>query len=356
MAEAEIQRVNFFDGQFLKQAEFLDLDAYHLHMRRRWAYALFNQSGVIQATAADLTVQVENLAQKKIRVKAGMAIGKRDDLAEAKEIVLREDQIIDLRAEQLSLQNGDTAIIAIQYQEEPVANPPSEGDTPGNTRIKEHAILSIFRNALPAPSGEPLVRLADVDFQQMTIKTTQRQTALINTGLVGAQPQPQTPTITGIIPAQLSQGTNNAKVTTGVVKKICDGALAGDLNCVKMFLYLLPRPPRFNPMPIDLPPATSATEALNQIAIIVSRMLAGSLDLDTAHSAINGLKAYIVGISGSEFEAKLKRYEALIKEPSAIFGDAPQANGHDPSEIQLHNGHDVSYGTTNGNGAEGNTA
>src|SRR4051794_19707204 len=97
MAEIDIKRTNFFDGQFLKEAEFLDLDAYHLHMRRRWAFVLFNQSGVVQATPTDLALEVPNPAVKQFRVRAGMAIGKRPDLIEAKEIVLSQDTpLIDL--------------------------------------------------------------------------------------------------------------------------------------------------------------------------------------------------------------------------------------------------------------------
>jgi len=216
MAEDEIKRVNFFDGQFLKQGEFLDLDTYHRHMRRRWAYVLFNQSGVIQATPTDLTIAVEDATQKKIRVRAGMAIGKRDEFAEAREIVLREDQILDLNAQQPPLQAGDTAIIAIHYEEEAVADPPSEGDTPGKTRVKEHAVVTVHRNNLPgstAGNGEPFVRLGDVNFQQMAINTGQRQTALINAALVGTQAQPQAPTITGINPTQLAQGASLTPVT-----------------------------------------------------------------------------------------------------------------------------------------------
>jgi len=145
-----------------------------------------------------------------------MAIGKRDDFAEAREIVLREDQVLDLNAQQPPLQAGDTAIIAIHYEEEPVSDPPSEGDTPGNTRVKEHAVVTVHPNNLPgstAANGEPFVRLGDINFQQMVINTGQRQTALINAGLVGAQAQPQAPTITGINPTQLAQGANLVAVT-----------------------------------------------------------------------------------------------------------------------------------------------
>ena len=90
-AEVEIKRTNFFDGQFLKEGEFKDLDLYHMHMRRRWAFVMFNQSGVVQAGASDLLVEVPNVANKELRVRAGMAIGKRPDLAEAKEVILRLD-------------------------------------------------------------------------------------------------------------------------------------------------------------------------------------------------------------------------------------------------------------------------
>src|SRR5262245_64987518 len=100
MAEAEIKRVNFFDGQFLKEAEFNDLSDYMVHMRRRLLFVLFNLSGVIQAGGGDLVVDVPSPAQKTIRVRAGMAIGKRPDLVEAKEIILRDDTQIDLTVTQ----------------------------------------------------------------------------------------------------------------------------------------------------------------------------------------------------------------------------------------------------------------
>ena len=41
MAEKEIKRMDWFDGLFLKEGEFKDLDYYHLHMRRRINYILF---------------------------------------------------------------------------------------------------------------------------------------------------------------------------------------------------------------------------------------------------------------------------------------------------------------------------
>ena len=83
MTEVEIKRVNFFDGQFLKLGEFNDLSNYMVHMRRRMLFLLFNQSGVIQAGGGDLQLDAPVQGQKVLRVRAGMAIGKRVDLVEA---------------------------------------------------------------------------------------------------------------------------------------------------------------------------------------------------------------------------------------------------------------------------------
>jgi hypothetical protein len=193
MAEIEIKRTNFFDGQFLKQAEFLDLDAYHVHMRRRWAFVLFDQSGVIETSQTDMIVTaVANT--KRIKVTAGMAIGKRLDLAEAKEIVLSADSAeIDLGSPSANvptaLQPGDTGIVTVHYLEEPVAQPPSEGDVAGPTRIKEHAQITVHRNNLPgtnAANGEPFVTIGQIPFTSMVPDKSPRQTAHLNVALVAS--------------------------------------------------------------------------------------------------------------------------------------------------------------------------
>ena len=201
MAETEIKRVNFFDGQFLKEEEFNDLSNYMVHMRRRLLFVLFNQSGVIQASGGDLVVDAPNQAVKAIRVRAGMAIGKRPDLAEAKEIILREDTQIDLTTVQntdvfsvpVALGAGDTGIVTVHYEELGAKDPPSEGDVPGDTRIKERARITVHRNQLsPGPNaanGEPFIRLGNVAFNTMAIDQTPRQTAFLQGALIAATPQ-----------------------------------------------------------------------------------------------------------------------------------------------------------------------
>lgn len=196
MPEVEIKRTNFFDGQFLKEGEFKDMDLYHVHMRRRWAFVMFNQSGVVQAGASDLTVHVPNPANKILLVRAGMAIGKNPNDVEAKEVVLRNDTPpIDLTLTSVEVPTpiaaGQTGFVTVHYLEQPVPTPPSEGDVAGNTRVLEHARITVH-NAVPppsAPNGEPYIRLGDVTFNSMAVSTANRQQAFFNAALLATPPQ-----------------------------------------------------------------------------------------------------------------------------------------------------------------------
>jgi hypothetical protein len=188
MAEVEIKRTNFFDGQFLKQGEFLDMDGYHAHMRRRLNFALFDRSGVLQITPTDLAVEVVNAAAKLIRVRAGAAIGMRPDLMEGKEIVLRIDQNIDLNTVP-GVAAGDTLIVTIHY-DEVFTDPSSLGGVTGDTRVKELAPITIHRNSLPgvnAANGEPFVRLGNVVFNSMAVQPP-RDVAFLKTALFATAP------------------------------------------------------------------------------------------------------------------------------------------------------------------------
>lgn len=210
MAESEIKRVNFFDGQFLKQDELNDLSNYAVHMQRRLLFVLFDKSGVIDTGSSDLVIDVPNAGQKAIRLRAGMAIGRRLDVAEAHEIILRNDvSPISLTTQSamvpVPLQATDTGIVTIHYEEEK-----SGGDAthPTPTRINENAVITIHRNAPPAPDpARPLIELGRVAFDSMMVTTEHRQRAQINGGLTGGKPLQQTPTIGGIAPKQALQGS-----------------------------------------------------------------------------------------------------------------------------------------------------
>jgi hypothetical protein len=215
MAETEIKRVNFFDGQFLKQGELNDLSNYAVHMQRRLLFVLFDRSGVLDTGSSDLAVDVPTAGQKAIRVRAGMALGRRLDVAETHEIILRTDvSPINLTTQSATvpaaLQANDTGIVTIHYEEKFTG-----GDAGKPTRINENAVITVHRNALPLDDPtRPLVVLAKVAFNTMAV-TDQRQTARINGGLTGGKPVQQPQVVSSINPQQALQGTNIAITING---------------------------------------------------------------------------------------------------------------------------------------------
>jgi hypothetical protein len=166
-------------------------------------FALFDGSGVVFTGSSDLAVDVPTAGQKAIRVRAGMAIGRRLDVAEAHEIILRADVApINLAVQSatvpVALQANDTGIVTIHYEE--------QLEAVQRTRINENAVITVHRNAPPPDDPtKPLVVLAKVAFNTMVV-IDQRQTVRINGGLTGGKPLNLPPTISSIDPQQALQG------------------------------------------------------------------------------------------------------------------------------------------------------
>ena len=192
----EIKRVNFFDGQFLKEQEFRDEQLYHQHMRRRMNFFLFEQSGVVPVTSTDLTLEVVDASQKTFRVRSGMAIALHATDHEGKEVVLFSDTERDLDA--VGIGPGDMAIVTIRYEEEALKDPPSEGEIDDNTRVRENAVIEIHNGTVPgaSPNGEPYIVLGEIVYDTMALSPGARQNARIRTSLISAVPA--VPVITGL--------------------------------------------------------------------------------------------------------------------------------------------------------------
>jgi hypothetical protein len=213
----EIKRVRFFDGQFLKELEFREEQAYHQHLRRRMNFFLFGQSGVVQVGADDLRFFDLNNADKTFRVHAGMAICRRPLLMEGKEIVLFVDSpAIDLDTE--GIVAGGTAFVTIHYEEEEAKDPPSEGDVDENTRVKEKAVLRVHSSlpAGPAPNGEEFILLGTIAHTGMTADYTARQEAKLRASLLSGPVVPP-PAITSLT------GTTSAAAGGPAVSAVVNG-------------------------------------------------------------------------------------------------------------------------------------
>lgn len=192
--EEEIKRMNFFDGQFLKEDDFKAEQYYLTHMRRRINYTLFEISGVISVNPNDLKFEITDGANHIFRVNPGMAISRNDSEMEYKEIILRQDSPLSDRTKNLNdagISSGETAYITIHYEEQLDDTPPSEGDMPGDTRVKEKAVIDVFsaKPTAPTPDGEEYIYLGSIDYDDMQNPDySNRDEAKIRASLVGLTP------------------------------------------------------------------------------------------------------------------------------------------------------------------------
>jgi hypothetical protein len=194
-----VKRMNFFDGQFLKQLEFQDEQRYHLQMRRRLNGILFGESGVATGLAlADLDNE-----RKTLRVLPGVAlVSDPADPFGRKEIIVEQAELVDLRDRGL---NDRTAFITLRHVEEFVSDPPSDGDIGRPTRVLEKAAIEVFASkpGPPEQGKEELVVLGEVEFATMKVREKTRQEAKLRHSLL---PPRGLPEIKEIVPPAVAPG------------------------------------------------------------------------------------------------------------------------------------------------------
>jgi hypothetical protein len=93
--------------------------------------------------------------------------------------------------------------------------------------------------------------------------------------------------------------------TEKIVGGIIDRAKAGDPASNALFLRYLRPQTRYVSDPFPLPSADSAHAANDQIALLVSRLAGGMIDIPSAMALIQGLQAYIAGYRETELEDRL---------------------------------------------------
>jgi hypothetical protein len=136
-----MQRVHYFNTQFLKQDEFRDEQSYHLGMRRTLTRGL-HTPGIAKG------LEVFKTGPLKVQVKAGVAV---DDLGRA--IVLDADTEQDLT----SAPKNTPIWITIRYDEQPPPPPDPAKDTGTYMRIVEAPIIEV---ATALPTGNIVIPLA----------------------------------------------------------------------------------------------------------------------------------------------------------------------------------------------------
>jgi hypothetical protein len=144
---ADIKRLNYFNGQFLKQEDFNDEQGYHIDMRRRLNRSLHTWG------VADTGLQVSSVSgtTNQISIGAGMAIDN-----QGREIVLLTPQTKSLAGEPA---NSDV-YVTVQYQETKTDPPTNSTDPTLFTRWTEQPKVEIVRTP-PAADGA-VVTLAKI--------------------------------------------------------------------------------------------------------------------------------------------------------------------------------------------------
>ncbi len=139
-----IKRLNYFDHQFLVEADFTAQQNYHLNMRRHLNRVL-HTFGIAEG------LEVSKTANKAVTVKPGTAIDR-----DGREMLQEAAKVIDL-GDAVQFPPGATVSIIATYRETP-SDPSTATGAVGNTRITEEAIVTAIRTTPPTDGS--VVRLA----------------------------------------------------------------------------------------------------------------------------------------------------------------------------------------------------
>lgn len=154
----QIQRLHYFDKQFLKAEDFTTEQEYHLEMRRRHNRVLHTK-GVAEG------LQIKKKDNKTITIKAGTAID-----GDGNEIVLLKDFPISLE-DTIKYPKDSTVYIFASYVETKDKPQPETSNDPNlSTRFFENAVIKAETKdpdtADPGRKDPKIVRLGRLKFDQ----------------------------------------------------------------------------------------------------------------------------------------------------------------------------------------------
>jgi hypothetical protein len=138
-----IKRLNYFDHQFLVEADFTDQQKYHLDTHRRLA-RLLSTAGIGDG------LEVVKSAAKAVTIRPGAAIDR-----DGRTMIVEANRVIDLSGAQFT--PGATVFITLAYQEQ-LTDPSTATGAPGMTRVTEQPISQAVTVA--PPTDGTVIRLA----------------------------------------------------------------------------------------------------------------------------------------------------------------------------------------------------
>jgi hypothetical protein len=138
-----IKRLNYFDHQFLVEADFTDQQQYHLDTHRRLA-RLLSTAGIGEG------LEVVKSAAKAVTIRPGAAIDR-----DGRTMIVEANRVIDLSGTQFT--PGATVFITLTYQEQQT-DPSTATGAPGMTRVTEQPIAQAV--IVAPPTDGTVIRLA----------------------------------------------------------------------------------------------------------------------------------------------------------------------------------------------------
>ena len=314
--EGQIKRGTYFDGQFLQQAEFNDEGDYHRHMRRRINYTLFDQSGVLELTPADLRFTIVSVGAKTFQVQPGTAVSVRTVDAEGKEVVLRDvSPTLDVSGFPAAV---TTAWVTIRYLETPVASPPSPGSLLP-TRVIEDSIIEVHQgpppHVDPNPPHEEYIILGKISLAGMTpVYGTDRMIAHLRSGLLGGIATSPAPAVTGI---NVNTGAQGAVITALITGTNLSGATGVTFSSTGV---------------------TAVINAVTATSISVTLTIAGTAPVGTRTFTVSTPSgtATSAGIAGAAFQVTVPAPVLLASIPTVTTVEFSPGSGRNSDPITIY--------------------
>ena len=135
-----IKRLNYFDNQFLVEADFTEAQQYQVEMRRRLA-RLLATTGIAEG------LEVAKSAARAVTVRPGTALDR-----DGRTIIIETNRVVDL-SNAVQFPAGATVFLTLAYQEQ-LTDPSTATGAPGMTRVTE---LSVAQASTVAPPGDGTV-------------------------------------------------------------------------------------------------------------------------------------------------------------------------------------------------------
>jgi len=247
----------------------------------------------VAMSPSDLTLQVVSAGAKTFLVRAGMAIGRNTVELEGREVLLLADSAaIDLNASGIGA--GQTATVAIHFEEQSAKDPPSEGDVDEDTRFHELAVITVHAGAPPAATaaGDPFIVLGSIAFDTMSITTAGRQLAQLRASLVGAPPAP------AVTAVDVPTGVEGTSFTMNITGTDLSGASTVTFSGVGVTAVILPGGTGTN-LPVTV--TVGATAALGSYTFTVTTPggTASSAGIPAASFTVNAPIPTITSLSVS---------------------------------------------------------